>query len=763
MLVHFKSTVVLMQGRALAEFRMAAALGRALLFVLLASVALVCPSIASAAEPQKRVLIISSVDPNLPAIALMNQAIRATLKNALPARVAIYNEVQDEFQIPNDKYAAEMVRLLRRKYEGERIDVIIVLSSPALKFLLKYKDELFSNTPIVFLTEDQAEVGGLSLGSNVTGVWGRTALVPNLDLMLALHPETERVVVVSGSSPYDKFWMTKAQNDFRAYESKVRFTYLTDMTIQKLRQELASQPKKSVVLFISFMVDSAGNNFSLPEALSFVAPTSSAPIYAVAETQLGTGVVGGSVMSYGALGTSAAELALRILAGEKPQEIAPQGVPNVLMFDWRELRRWKIDEAQLPPGSIVRYRQFTVWRLYRWRIIGAMTLIALQALGIIWLLFTRAKRRQAEEAKKNLAAIVETSDDAILSKSLEGAITSWNAGAEKMFGYSATEIVGQDYSILAPHDLKGEVRENLERVSRGESMDHLETVRLSKEGVRIDVSLTISPIKNERGRIVGASSIARDITARKNAEVEALRQRAEMVHLSRVTMLGELSSSLAHELNQPLGAILRNTEAAELFLQDPSPDLEELRAIVQDIRNDDQRAGAVIDRMRSLLKRREVEHNLLDLNVLVSEVVGLVRPDANSRKVQLALEAVSSILLVRGDRVQLQQVLLNLLLNAMDAVNERPPDLRRVTVRTQPAGTLVEVTVSDTGHGIPPDKFARLFEPFFTTKANGMGMGLPISRRIMEAHFGSIRAENGSAGGATFHFTLPVAKEESAS
>ena len=254
-----------------------------------------------------------------------------------------------------------------------------------------------------------------------------------------------------------------------------------------------------------------------------------------------------------------------------------------------------------------------------------------------------------------------------------------------------------------------------------------------------------------------------DITARKQAEGEALRQRAELAHLSRVTMLGELSGSLAHELNQPLGAILRNTEAAELFLQDPSPDLEELRAILADIRSDDQRAGAVIDRMRSLFKRREVEHNLLDLNVLVSEVVGLVRPDAGSRKVQLALEAVSSIPLVRGDRVQLQQVLLNLLLNAMDAVNECAPDRRRVTVRIQPAGTLVEVTVSDTGHGIPPDKFAHLFEPFFTTKANGMGMGLPISRRIMEAHLGSIRAETGSAGGATFHFTLPVAKEESGS
>ena len=188
---------------------------------------------------------------------------------------------------------------------------------------------------------------------------------------------------------------------------------------------------------------------------------------------------------------------------------------------------------------------------------------------------------------------------------------------------------------------------------------------------------------NGRGKPVRVRGVSRDITKRKLAELELLQQRTEMAHLSRVTMLGELSTSLAHELNQPLAAILRNTEAAELFLQEPSPDLDELRAILADIRNDDQRAGAVIDRMRSMLKRREVEHSLLDLNVLASEVISFVRPDADSRKVQLALEAASSIPLVRGDRVQLQQVLLNLVLNAMDAVNDSATDRRLVTVTRQ--------------------------------------------------------------------------------
>jgi signal transduction histidine kinase len=203
---------------------------------------------------------------------------------------------------------------------------------------------------------------------------------------------------------------------------------------------------------------------------------------------------------------------------------------------------------------------------------------------------------------------------------------------------------------------------------------------------------------------------------------------------------------------------MRNAEAGELFLQDPSPDLDEIRAILADIRKDDRRAGAVIDRMRSQLKRREVEHNLLDLNLLAREVIDLACPEADARKVRIAFNPVSSLPPVRGDRVQLQQVLLNLLLNAMDAMNDSAPDDRRMTVLVQAADTQVEVSVSDAGHGIPADKLPHVFEPFFSTKPNGLGMGLAISRSIIEAHRGSIRANNNEAAGATFTIILPAAE-----
>ena len=240
-----------------------------------------------------------------------------------------------------------------------------------------------------------------------------------------------------------------------------------------------------------------------------------------------------------------------------------------------------------------------------------------------------------------------------------------------------------------------------------------------------------------------------DITERKRVQQELNRQREELAHAGRVSAMGQLASALAHELNQPLGAILRNAEAAELFLQASPPDMEEVAAILADIRKDDRRAGDVIDRMRALLKRREPQMSNLDINLLVEEVAGLVRPDAEARKVKLAMEMTPGASFVRGDRVQLQQVLLNLMLNAMDAMHDRGREDRRVSVHSRHVDGLVQVAVSDNGDGISPENLKRLFDPFFTTKPDGMGMGLAISQTIIQAHEGRITAENNPAGGAT--------------
>lgn len=262
------------------------------------------------------------------------------------------------------------------------------------------------------------------------------------------------------------------------------------------------------------------------------------------------------------------------------------------------------------------------------------------------------------------------------------------------------------------------------------------------------------------GALVWAWSHQRVVRAleRERLVVEMQQLRDELAHSSRVSTMGQLASALAHELGQPLGAILRNTEAAELIIEQEPLDLAEIRAILTDIRLDDQRAAGVIQGMRALLKRRNVEWAPLSLGGLVADVAALVRPDALQRKVQLAIHVPVGIPPVYGDRVQLQQVLLNLLLNGMDAMSQQPPQTRRLTVQARTIeAQMVEVAVRDSGPGVPAQSVARVFEPFYSTKPQGMGLGLAVSKTIIEAHKGRIWAENRLEGGASFCFTVPFA------
>ena len=272
--------------------------------------------------------------------------------------------------------------------------------------------------------------------------------------------------------------------------------------------------------------------------------------------------------------------------------------------------------------------------------------------------------------------------------------------------------------------------------------------------------ILVTPLRSEAG---GAVVKHRDITDRKQAEAETRELRDELSHAGRVTLLGQLSSSLAHELNQPLAAILRNAEAAEIFLQNDLPDLDELRAIVADIRKDDQRAGGVIDRLRALLQRGQLDLRSLPLGDVIEEVVTLTRADSATRHVSIEIDVPNELPLIRGDRIHLQQVLLNLLINGMDALAEGADGSRTIAVHAQKESDgFVEVAVRDNGPGIAAEKLSRLFEPFFTTKPQGMGIGLPISETIIKAHGGKLWAENNAEGGATFHFTVPIAKGDAA-
>ena len=426
------------------------------------------------------------------------------------------------------------------------------------------------------------------------------------------------------------------------------------------------------------------------------------------------------------------------------------------VYDWRELHRWGISEARLPAGSEVRFRERGFWERYRWLIVGTVVLCLLEAALIISLLVNRARRKGADE---RFRLAVEAFPNGVVLVNNQGQIVLVNSQAEKLFGYSRAELIGQAVEVLIPERFRGahvgHTAGFLASPQRRAMGMGRELFGRRKDGTEFPVEIGLSPIQSEEGPLVLSAIV--DISARREMEAELLRERAELAHVARVSTMGELAASVAHELNQPLGAILANAEAAELFLEQEPPALDDLRAILADIRNDDERAGEVIRRMRGLLRKHELEREPLEINSLVEDVLQLVSGDAALRGVALNVDLGPALPKVAGDRVHLQQVLLNLILNGMDAMAGQPREQRRISVRTRSdADGRVELAVTDSGHGIAPDKLARLFEPFFTTKPNGMGMGLSIARTIIEAHNGRIWAENRPEGGAVFRISLPA-------
>ena len=381
----------------------------------------------------------------------------------------------------------------------------------------------------------------------------------------------------------------------------------------QLLRAVESLSPGTVILYGAVLQDGTGRPYLPHEALVRMASAARVPIYAVTSNMLGRGAVGGRLLDFPSQGVTAAKLAIRILDGERlgPADIVE--ADNPYLFDWQQLRRWRIDESRLPAGSIVRFRQASVWDLYKIHIIVAAVLIATQTLLIATLLVQRARRQRAED--------------------------------------------------------------------------------------------------------------------------QALARRDELAHAQRVATIGELSASLAHEITQPLTAIATNAHAARRLLATSRADGGELTEALVDIAGDAERAGSIVRRLRAMVRKQPGERRPVDINATVTEVATILRRDIAQADVSLQLRLADDLPRVIGDAVQLQQVVLNLLVNACQAmagVTDGPRVLRVETAQPKPGS--IEISVADTGAGVAAPELERMFEPFVSSKAEGLGMGLSINRSIVEAH-----------------------------
>jgi len=336
-----------------------------------------------------------------------------------------------------------------------------------------------------------------------------------------------------------------------------------------------------------------------------------------------------------------------------------------------------------------------------------------------------------------------------------GVMAMVNPQADRLFGYDCDELPGKPVEMLVhalrfdSHASRWDAPPATQQLCRFLPLDDLCARRKDGTEFRADIDLCAFRFEGE--------NVTLAFVIDKTDRYELRRQREDLAHLTRVSTMGQLASSLAHELNQPLTAILSNVQAAQRFMMADPIDLAELRDILNDIVQDDYRASEVIRRIRAVVKKGDLEVIPIDLAGVMRDVVALVHSDAIVRGTRVTLDIDSTLPPVRGDRVQLQQVMLNLLLNAFDAMNEVPPVDRMVCVTLKPADNgMVLIAVRDRGNGLTADKLDKIFKPFFTSKPQGLGLGLSISRSIIDMHRGRLWAENNNDRGATFYVALPV-------
>jgi len=848
------------------------------------------PSDLLGEESRKQVLIVASSESLLPANALIIEGFRNAIYGDAPDRFMLFVEYLDTERFTGPEHNARMRTYLQEKYAGVPIDLVAALGPTSLEFLADSHPSLFPDKPIVFVAVGEASLRRLTLPPKTTGVISRFDIATTADGALRLQPDAPSLVVVTGAGAFDKEWEAVARDKLKAFENRLSVQYLSGLPVDDFLREVGRLPRNSIILLLSIFEDGTGRKFIPREIGTQVIAAASAPVYAVYDTFLDRGIVGGYITTFDAMGAEAGRLAARILEGENADDVAPTTTDSVTSFmvDWRQLRRWGLREADLPPDTVVLFKEPSLWERHKEQVIAAAALVLLQFLLIVVLVLQVRRRRRVEQslreseertslavdsahlglwrldvatgqiwandacreilrlaphggltresfinachpddrleataacteaivlgkpyeqeyrlvesdggvrwvldrarifrdatgkvrrltgvvmditerkqAEKSLREseeryrnVVETQAELICRYLPDTTLTFVNDAYCRYFRRSRDELVGASFIEFIPEPARGGILQevaSLVQRPRTETYEH--------EVLRPDGSIGWQQwvdhvIVDGHGRVVEIQAIGRDTTELRRMEREAQDHRKEVTHLTRVAMLGELSGALAHELNQPLTAILSNAQAAQRLLSRSPVNLKEIHAILGDIANDDKRAGEVINRLRALMKKDEATLQPLDMNGIATDVLELAHSELIERRIAVTTRLAPGLPDIQGDRVQLQQVLLNLIMNACDAMAANNGVERILEVSTEHDGNgSLQLTVADRGSGLSPDSIDAIFEPFVTTKAQGLGLGLSICRTIVGAHGGRIWAVNNPGRGATFLVSLPI-------
>jgi len=456
-------------------------LRRAVLLVL--SVVWLSSSGGRAQQPEspKRVLVLYWDEKDRPGNIEFERYFQAAVRSAAPGPIEFYSEYLETSRFPGEDQSRFLRDYIRRKYAGRPIDVVVPYAGPPpLEFLLKYRGDLFPNVPIVFAATSYPSAAQLEAGAGATGIVFINTYRKTIDLALKLHPGAEQVFIVSGTLAHDNLYETMARSQLKGYESKTAITYLTDLPVEELKVRIKSLPERSIVLYVWEQArDSQGKLLDSQDLLKLIAPSARVPLYGMSFASVGNGIVGGYVYTMEANAVRLADMMLKVASGTRASNIPVESAPGTPMFDWRQLQRWGVPESRLPENSVIRFREFSLWQQFKWRILAAIGVIALQSLLISALLIERRRARRTrlelqqykesleQVVEKRTAELVEARDQALASNRSKSVFLA-NMSHELRTPLNA--ILGF-CSLLRQHGATEEQRRDLDIINR--SGEHL--------------------------------------------------------------------------------------------------------------------------------------------------------------------------------------------------------------------------------------------------------------------------------------------------
>jgi PAS domain S-box-containing protein len=717
----------------------------------------------NAQGPPRRVLLLYPFDNAQPATVNAGTAVRKRLLDRSPSQIDISAEFLDLARFPSEADELRLARYLAEKHSRLPPDVIMPLNSEALRFATKYRGIIAPNVPIVFCCATPDRATAADRPKDITGVYSQFDVGKTIALAQQLQPKARNLVIISGPSEIDRRWLAVLRKEIEPYENHFNTEYWIGVPYKSLLERASHLARETIVIFITDYDDSIGKPLFPAQVVEALAQAASAPVYGPSDTYLGRGVVGGYMDSFELMGASAADLALEILAGRNPSSIDPQLSENrKFLVDARQLARWQLSEKSLPKDAVVSFKEPTLWEEHRNLVLAAVFVILLQATMITALLAQMVARRRAEtslkESEERWRSVFEMSTVGVALADHHFRFQATNAAFQTMFGRTDEELRGLSPLDLSADEDRGSLRVLYEQVREGKQQSY-ETVQQyrRKDGSSIWVHAYVSRMQGNESKPPFFLATAIDITDRKRAEAASRGALAELARVARLTTMGEMTASIAHEINQPLGAIVASGSAGLRWLGNVTPDLEEARASFRRIVSDGNRASQVISGIRAMLKKGSDAKELLDINELVREVLMFAHGEIENQKIVVRTELNENLSEVLVDRIQLQQVVLNLVMNGIDAMATLSNRTRVLKLRSGQKGPSgVTLTVEDVGTGIDKSIVDHIFEAFFSTKSHGMGMGLSICRSIAVAHGGQLSVSPGRPHGSVFLLELPA-------